>query len=143
MDLNEAGPALDRALRRAGLDPDRLNPWEAWRVFKEFARESVACDGEAIYVHLGMRDPTDELVHLTFVRQLAFANADGELEAVREIVCDLGFDPTPGLPYAGIELSDADFEEFDAFVAAVEAHPDFQAAIAREPAGSLVTWSEL
>lgn len=143
MDLNEAGPAFEGAIRQAGLDPDRLDPRSAWRVFKDFAREPVECDGEGTYVHLGMPDPTDDLVHYTFVRELAVADADGELEAVREIVCDLGYDPGPGVPDAGIELADADYADFDAFVAAVEGHPDFQAAMAREPAGSFVIWSEL
>ena len=130
-------------MRAAGLDPDRLEPWEAWRVFKAYARIPAACDGEAIFVQIGIRDPADEFLHLTFVRQLALADADGELEAVREVICDLGYDVAPGVPDSGAELMDADFPDFAAFVAAVEARPDFQAAMVREPAGSLVTWSEL
>ncbi|MEP6571041.1 MAG: hypothetical protein ABJD11_00030 [Gemmatimonadota bacterium] len=141
--LNDAGPALEEALKAAGLDPDRLEPAGAWRVFKEFARQQALCDGEAVYVHIGMPDPADALIHVTFVRELAISDADGELEAVREIVCDLEYQPTPTVPRARVELADADFTDFDAFAAAVERHPDFQTFLRMRPVGSLVSWNEM
>jgi hypothetical protein len=143
MDLNNAGPTLERRLRDAGLDPDRLDPWPAWSVFKAYARDPVAADGDVAYVQVGMPDPTDEFIHVTFIRELDLADDEGELEPVREIVCDLGYDPASRLPLEERELCSLDFETFDEFVAAVEADPGFQTAMALEPAGSQVIFGEL
>jgi hypothetical protein len=143
MNLNEAGPALERQLRVAGLDPDRLDPRQAWKVFKAYARQPAGCDADILYVQLGMRDPVDELIHVTFIRHLEISDAEGELEPVREIVCDLGYDPEPEAPAAEVELSSAAFASLEDFFAAVEARSDFQHAMATEPSGSVVSWSEL
>jgi hypothetical protein len=143
MDLNEAGPALEQQLRAAGLDPDRLDPWPAWKVFKAYARQPARCDADILYVQLGMRDPVDELLHVTFIRHLEMSDAEGELEPVREIVCDLGYDLEPEASEAELELSSGAFGSLEDFFAAIEAHDVFQHAMASEPAGSLVSWSEL
>ncbi|HEU4649221.1 MAG TPA: hypothetical protein VFS33_09190 [Gemmatimonadales bacterium] len=141
--MNSAGPTLERRLRDAGLDPDRLDPWPAWTVFKTYARDPVDADGDIAYVQVGMSDPTDEFIHVTFIRELDLADDAGELEPVREIVCDLGYDPDADLPAEERELCSLDFETFDDFVAAVEADPAFRAAMALEPTGSLVSFNEL
>jgi hypothetical protein len=143
MDLNEAGPALEQQLRAAGLDPDRLDPWPTWKVFKAYARQPARCDADILYVQLGLRDPEDELLHVTFIRHLEISDAEGELEPVREIVCDLGYDPVPEAPDAEVEFSSAAFASLEDFFAAIEARSVFQHAMATEPAGSLVSWSEL
>jgi hypothetical protein len=143
LDLNAAGPALEQQLRAAGLDPDRLDPLPAWNVFKAYARQPARCDADILYVQLGMRDPGDDLLHVTFIRHLEVRDADGGLEPIREIVCDLGYDPEPDAPDAEVELSSAAFANLEDFFAAVEARSDFQHAMAIEPAGSLVSWSEL
>jgi hypothetical protein len=143
MDLNGAGPALEQHLRAAGLDPDRLDPWPAWKVFKAYARQPVECDADILYVQLGLRDPTDDLLHVTFIRHLEMRTEEGELEPVREIVCDLGYAPEPEAPDTELELSSAAFNRLEDFFAAIEGRSDFQRAMATEPAGSLVSWSEL
>jgi hypothetical protein len=143
MDLNTAGPALEEQLRASGLDPDRLEPWLAWKVFKTYARRPVACDADILYVQVGLADPGDDLLHVTFIRHLELATDEGDLEPVREIVCDLGYEPTPGAPDAEVELSSAEFASLEDFFAAIEARNDFQRAMSMEPAGSVVSWSEL
>lgn len=143
LQLNEAGPALEHALRAAGLDPDRLEPWSAWRVFKAFARRPVACEGDTVYVQIGATDPTDALLHVTFIRHLAVSEEAGGLEPIREIVCDLAYPAEPDMPDAGVELTSAAFPSLDAFEAAVEEREDFRAAMALPPRTSLVSWSEL
>ncbi len=144
MDLNDAGPRFESELRAAGLDPDRLDPWEAWRAFKTWARQPVAgIDADTLYVQLGLLDPTDDLRHVTFIRHLEIADADGELQPVREIVCDLGYDAGPQTPTTDVELSSVEFTNLAVFFTAIEGRSDFQQAMALEPAGSLVTWSEL
>lgn len=142
MELNDAGPALERALRAAGLDPDRLAPEPAWEVFKAEARRPVASDGDVLYVQLGVTDPTDTLLHVTFIRHLELAEA-GELEPVREIVVDLAYAPDPDTPDTGDELCSLDYDGLDEFFAAVEERSDFRQALATRPDSSLVSWSEL
>lgn len=143
MDLNSAGPALEQQLRAAGLDPDRLDPWPAWQVFKAYARQPVDCDADILYVQLSLSDPTDDLLHVTFIRHLEMSTEEGELEPVREIVCDLGYAPRPGAPDTELELSSAAFDRLEDFFATIEGRSDFQQAMATEPEGSLVSWSEL
>jgi hypothetical protein len=143
MDLNSAGPALEQQLRAAGLDPDRLDPWPAWQVFKAYARQPVDCDADILYVQLGLSDPTDDLLHVTFIRHLEMSTDEGELEPVREIVCDLGYAPRPETPDTELELSSAAFDRLEDFFATIEGRSDFQQAMATEPEGSLVSWSEL
>jgi hypothetical protein len=143
MDLNAASQDLDRRLRAAGLDPDRLEPWPAWKVFKAYAREVTSADADVMYVQLGLRDPTDELLHVTFVRHFELVDDEGELHPVREVVCDLGYDPATDLAGGELELCSGDFPTLEAFIATVEGEPCFQAAMAREPVGSLVSFSEL
>jgi hypothetical protein len=68
---------------------------------------------------------------------------EGELEPVREIVCDLGYAPEPEAPDTELELSSAAFDRLEDFFATIERRSDFQQAMATEPEGSLVSWSEL
>jgi hypothetical protein len=140
--LNDAGPTLDRLLKAATLDPDRLPPGDAWNVFKEFARLPADADDDVLYVQFFVPDPLDELLHVTYIRQLELADAAGELEPVREVVCDIGYPATRGAPEAA-ELCSADFATLDTFFDAVESRPEFRIAMGEGPIGSTVTWSEL
>ena len=140
--LNDAGPTLDRLLKAATLDPDRLPPGDAWNVFKEFARLPADADDDVLYVQFFVPDPLDELLHVTYIRQLELADAAGELEPVREVVCDIGYPATRGAPEAA-ELCSADFATLDTFFDAVESRPEFRIAMGEPPVGSTVTWSEL
>jgi hypothetical protein len=143
MDLNSAGPSFEQQLRAAGLDPDRLDPWPAWKVFKAYARQPVECDADILYVQLGLSDPTDDLLHVTFIRHLEMSTEEGELEPVREIVCDLGYAPRPEAPDTALELSSEAFDRLEDFFTTIEGRSDFQQAMATEPEVSLVSWSEL
>ncbi len=139
MQLRSLQSSLEQSLTEAGLDPDRLEPWGAWRVFKAFARTPVSdCDLDACQLTLGRAATDDGFIHLVFSRHLAIAD-DEEFDVVAEVHVDLGYDPEPALDLEPIELHDADYPSFADFVAAVEAHPAVQAAFVKEPAGSLVT----
>jgi hypothetical protein len=140
--LNDAGPAFERLLAAESLDADRLAPGDAWNVFKDFARLPAEGDDDVLYAQFFVPDPLDELLHVTFIRHLELAGADGQLEPVREVVCDIGYPRTRGTPEPA-ELCSADHEDLDAFFAAVEARPEFRLAMAEQPVGSTVTWSEL
>ena len=140
--LNDAGPALDRLLKEAALDPERLPPGEAWSVFKDFARLPADADDDVLYVQFFIPDPLDELLHVTFIRQLELADAAGDLEPVREVVCDIGYPATRGAP-SPAELCSADFATLDTFFDAVEERAEFRIAMGEGSIGSTVTWSEL
>ncbi len=141
--------AFRDALEAAGLDPDALEPWEAWRCFKQFARTPVpAADATAAVVELDQTPGDDGLHHLRFVRYFGLLTADGapddEPEPVFAVECALGYEPEPGrAPVPAFELADADYASFDAFVAAVEGEPAIQSLWPHVPAGSQVRWYEL
>lgn len=144
MDLNDAGPTLERDIRAEGLDPDHLTLADAWRVFTAWLRRGdIPADGDVVYVHLGIHDPTDALLHVTLIRHLEIADAAGNLDPVREIICDLGYQEGAGLTESGRELASTDWPELDSFLNAVVATPQFAAALRLAPVRSLVAWSEL
>ena len=151
MERQEVYPALLRALRGGGLDPDRLDPWPAWKAFKERLRQAPLPAEHAAYVGFGVDRQGDAFWHLTFVLQLAAwepkltgptAHLDDqgdtpELNVVREIVIDLAYESLVASPNPR-ELASGDFGTLDDFIAAVESEPVFQDAMAAECVGSLV-----
>ncbi|MEO8227715.1 MAG: hypothetical protein ABI637_09790 [Gemmatimonadota bacterium] len=144
MDLNDAGPTLERDLRAAGLDPDHLTLADAWRVFTAWLRrDDIPADGAVVYVHLGIRDPTDALLHVTLIRHLEIADSAGNLDPVREIICDLGYPEGAGLTASGRELASTDWPDLESFLNAVVATPEFAAASGLDSVRSIVAWSEL
>lgn len=153
MNLNEALASLLATLRREGLDPDRLEPWTAWKAFKTFLREPVAAVEDAGYVEFGADPQPDGFWHLRFVRQLAVWERElpgrtphpddrpseiPKQHVVREIIVDLAYDLARGLPAELREIASGDYAAIVDFIAVVESDAVFQAAMAAESVGSLV-----
>jgi hypothetical protein len=157
MKINETYSALVRALSIAGLDPDRLEPWPAWKVFKAQLREAVTDGEDAAYVTFGEDRQRDGFSHLILVRQLASwepkllsrtphpdDQGEGEdLNVVRELVVDFAYDELAFDLEGGRELACGDFETLEDFFAAVESRADFQHAMSAECIGSLVYEEEV
>jgi hypothetical protein len=149
--------ALIRALSLAGLDPDRLEPWPAWKVFKSHLREAVTEGEDAAYVSFGVDRQRDGFCHLILVRQLAtwepkllsrtpHLDDQGEgkdLNVVREVIIDLAYEALAFDIDPGQELATGDFATLEDFFATVESRADFQRAMSVECIGSLVYEEEV
>jgi hypothetical protein len=152
MKLQKVYPTLVCALRSAGLDPDRLEPWPAWKEFKELLRHPTLPAEHAAYVGFGIDRQGDGFWHLTFVLQLAAWEAkltgptahlddqgdSPELNVVREIILDLAYELPDASQVHPQELASGDFGTLGDFIAAVESQASFQDAMAAECIGSLV-----
>ena len=150
-------PSFLQALRTAGLDPDRLESWPAWKTFKASLRQPGLPPERAAYVGFGINRQGDGFWHLTFVLQLAAwepkltgptAHLDDqgdtpELNVVREVVVDLAYESLSVSPDDPQELASGDFGTLDDFIAAVESQPRFQDCMAAECIGSLVYEEEV
>jgi hypothetical protein len=151
MRLRDALPALLTELEAAGLDPERLDPWQAWKVFKRFLAEPVedALDAACIQVD-SFTDPDGETRdYLYCVRQFSDVHADnsaaGEVTegALRRIVLALGYAPEGTVADERHEVWTQDYPSKAAFAAAVEAAEAFQRAMAASPVRTSVYGEEL
>ena len=59
MRITDSEAELHRQLIAAGLDPEHLEPWEAWKAFKRFLATPMAIDDEGISVQC-RREEADE-----------------------------------------------------------------------------------
>ena len=127
----EAEAYLETMLERAGLDPDHLDLWEAWKVFKEFVKAPVAADGEGV-CFFAWQDEGEEgrRVHLQILRQ--FTAIEGEESVpIRNAGLGLIYDPAGFDLTEEVEFWSYDFPTFADFAAHVERSPFFQSAAAR------------
>lgn len=137
---------LRRRLIAAGLAPDRVDPWEAWKVFKSFLRVPVETFVDDAMVQFGVYLDDDRLwrAHLYLVRQLSAPRLEPAAdtgEPVSHIVLEIAFQPSPppaedeawGGEY---EMWSMDFDSLDDFVAEVESELSFQRLL-----GTPVDWS--
>src|ERR1041385_9025914 len=139
----EAEDRLGAMLEAAALDQGHLDVWEAWKVFKAFAREPVDADGEGIAVQ-ATRDTTpdgDERVYLSFVRQ--FTAIEGEESApVRFAGLELVFDAADHQLTKDVDIWSYDYPSIQDFAASVEQAPAFQRAAALRPLETSVIGGE-
>ena len=157
MNLADTYPTLLNELSQVGLDPDRLEPWAAWKVFKACLRRPILDGADAAYAAFGVDRQADGFWHVTLVRQLAIweprlpgrtphpddAGGAPEFNVVREVVIDLAFDQAPPSGRAVPEIASGDFSTPEDFVAAVESLPAFQDSMTMECIGSLVYEDEV
>jgi len=151
-DYRQALPALREALVAQRLDPERLDPWLAWKTFKQFLRSVEWNDSEIAFVGLGIEHQDDHYWHLTFVREFEhlgqtiprapllrkehLEREPPEPKALWDVVCDLRYPLTGPFAKSRAEFSSGHYSTVEAFLGAVEADPVFQAAMAAEPVGS-------
>ena len=143
MRASEAEDKLGAMLEEAGLDPAHLDTWEAWKVFKLFARVPVEADGEGLAVQATGETTPDglERVYLSFVRQ--FTAIEGEESApIRFAGLELIFDWAEHQLDQDLDIWSYDFPTIQAFVASVEESPAFQRAAALRVLESSVVGGE-
>jgi hypothetical protein len=140
MRLIDATAELRRALEQAGLSVTRLDPWEAWKVFKAFCHREVeeVYDCPCIQFALGDYDPEHpDRVHVLFVRQFSTweVASSGEWEdaSLGKVVIDLAFSDRALVHHEEFELWSMDFRSLEEFSSVVEGNPVFQAATGHEP----------
>lgn len=132
-----ASSYLRSQLLAAGMAPTAFSAWEGWKVFKGFLREPVKAPDEGASVQgLLETDPDGQsAMILTLMRQFT-ALEEQEDVPFRWVGFELAFDPADVSGLDGLELWSYDFPDMSAFVAAVEAHPGFQAALNASPIDS-------
>lgn len=122
-----------------GLAPEALDPWRAWVVFKQFAREYAEHPDHGISVQI---DPVGDRrpIHLFFTRQVLAPEGD-RLEPVGAVACEFIFAPRRRTPPEWREWS-FDHATFERFVDAIEQHPLFADLLLTRPLSTAVYWEE-
>jgi hypothetical protein len=142
MNVALAEQELLRRLVVAGLDPDVLDPWEAWKIFKDYLRSPVegVYDAAAMLCRRFPNNEGGEDFYLSFVRQ--FSRWEGKEDApLRRVVVDFRFDAGAFNDQARAEVWTHDFPTLAEFASVVEGMPQFQAAINARPRATDI-WSE-
>ena len=140
----QAEPDLVTRLAAAGLAPEALDPWEAWKVFKRSLEAEVEGVYDAAAFQCGRFEDEDggESFYACFVRQ--FSQWEGETdEPIRRVVLELSYRPAKIPLDAAAEVWTHDFATREEFASVVEGLPQFQAAMSGLPAHTEVYAEEL
>ena len=77
---------LKKLLRKSGFDPNHPDPQLAWRVFKEFSDQNVACAEDGFLFQAGSYHFTgSSLFYLDFVRQFSMQDETGEYDHMEQL----------------------------------------------------------
>lgn len=122
-----------------GLDASTLDPWPAWRAFKQFARvvDEIPDPGVGVQITRG----ADSSTRLFFVRQVLELSGDSWLEPAGGVVCEFSF-PGSELMREEIELWSFDHASFNEFVDCVEQHATVADLMVRQAEWSSVHWED-
>jgi hypothetical protein len=146
MHFVETTERLLRLFEEAGLTPDLLQPWPAWKLFKRFLREPVDGAASDALVQMGAYLEADgPRIHLYFVRQFSDELAHDLPERDKQfahLVCDLAFTAASPRDMRFRELWSQDYLSHSAFIDAVESDPAFQKLMNAEPISSAIFWEE-
>jgi hypothetical protein len=141
----QAEPELVTRLTAAGLAPESLDPWEAWKVFKRYLHAEVDGVYDAAAFQCG-RFPDDgsdtESFYATFVRQFSRWEG-GRDEPVRRVVLELRYGVGDIRPDLAREVWTHDFPTLEEFASVVEGLPQFQSAMSVRPKHTAVYGEEL
>ena len=129
MRMLEAEERLSAMLAAAGLAEERLDLWEAWKIFKAFLKEPVDADGEGSALEVTFEDTPEgeELVYLTVFRQ--FTEIDDEMSIPVEFAGIEFVFAQADLPLEReFEIWSYDFPTHADFIAQIEGSETFQRA---------------
>jgi hypothetical protein len=144
MKVIECEAALARMLADAKLVPDRLDPWQAWKVFKTFMQQPVECEGDTASFQCSVNpdDSGEDRFFVEFIRQCSVTE-DAEDTPVVGIGIELAFalDRFPATD--DHQVWSYHHESLAAFAAHVESLPEFQAAMNERPLASDVWMREV
>jgi len=136
---------LRRHLASARLDPDHLQPWPAWKVFKDFLHREV----DAVYDAASFQyDPSDsedatEVPAMFWVRQFTERDPDtNEDELVGSLTVEFLYPPGTVPPHEDAEVWTLDFPDLEQWSSTVEGTAQFQDAVSREPTSTRVYYEE-
>lgn len=111
------------------VDHQSASGLAAWSAFKEFGREVFGPETVGLLFQVGTFDFTGRpLFHFDPVCQFEITGPDGEHDHFEQLHCELTCAPDASLGGVEASLWSFDYPTADAFFAAVEALPAFQAA---------------
>jgi len=134
---------LLKRLTKAELNPDALDLWEGWRVFKAFCAQEVEGVYDAASFQSGRFEVEEggERICASIIRQ--FSERDGDRdEGVRRVVMAFEYSPESAVD-ASAEVWTHDFESFAEFASVVEGLGQFQSLLNRQPLRTEVYSEEL
>lgn len=136
MNLSQTEVELRRQLVSARLDPDQLEPWAAWKIFREFLhREVDDVYDAASFQYLAANDEVDlEPPTMFWVRQFTERSAEtGEDELVGSLIVEFQYDPDVIPHHEDADVWSLDYPDLEQWSSVVEGLPQFQDAVNREP----------
>jgi hypothetical protein len=144
MKVIECEAALSRMLADAKLVPERLDPWQAWKVFKAFMQQPVDCEGDAASFQCSVQQDSagEDHFFVQYLRQCS-ATEDGDDTPVLGVGIEFKFalDRFPATDDRQV-WSHA-YSSLAVFAAHVEGLPEFQAAMNESPLASEVWMREV
>jgi hypothetical protein len=119
-------------LRRHGVDHQSASGLAAWSAFKDFGREMFGPGGIGLLFQVGTYDFTGRpLFYFDPVCQFEITAPDAGHGHFEQLHCELTCVPDDAVSGVEDSLWSFDYPTADAFFAAVEALPAFQAAVRR------------
>ena len=139
-----AAAELIAMLGMASLDPDALDPWEAWKVFKRFLAREVPGVNDAAAFQCGLfeREDGSPAFYVLLVRQFSHRQA-GVDTGVSRVVIELRYDPAHVAAREPTQVWTHDFASLAEFASVVEGREQFQAACNCRPDRTEVYGEEL
>ena len=145
MKLPQTEVELRRLLVSARLDPDQLEPWAAWKIFREFLhREVEDVYDAASFQYIAANDEIEsEPPTMFWVRQFTERSAEtGDDELVGSLIVEFQYDPDTMPDHDDAEVWSLDYPDLEQWSSVVEGLPQFQDAVNREPTGTRVHFEE-
>ncbi len=133
---------LQQRLEGAGLDPAHLDPWEAWKVFKQWLCVPVpGVEYDAASVQTYKASEAGDAATMFLVRQ--FTCREGPTDRlIGRVVVEFEYAPEMHADLPETAVWTHDFPSLAEFAAVVEAQVPFQHACNARPTASDVYWDE-
>lgn len=133
MTSDTAETELLRAFEQAGLSPETLDPWEAWKVFKSFLHRELKGGYDSAGFQIAKHTADGSESSMYFVRQLSERDEDGDDQPFWSIMVEFRYNRPSFEPVAEVDVWALDYRSLEEFASVVEGMPAFQAAIAGRP----------
>ncbi len=129
-------------LRQHGVSNSSASGLAAWTAFKEYGREVFGPESVGLLFQVGVYTFTGApLFYFDPLCQFEFTDKDGEHDHFEQLHCELTCPASDSLKSVKTSLWSFDYPAADDFFAAVEALPEFQAAI-EQPAYNMAVTHE-
>ncbi len=144
MKIIHSESVLRGMLADAKLEPDRLEPWPAWKVFKAFLQRAVECEGDAASFQCRPEqdDVGEQRFLVQFLRQCS-ATEDGTDTPVSGVGIEFAYTLEHFPAADDREVWSYEFPSLADFAAHVEALAQFQAAMNERPLTTEVWMGEV